>query len=91
MGHKRTNPWPLCGASSSARSEVPSRNEIEFRDDANRLPASTQRASPVDLTPIEQGTAEPPKDIAMTKSTPGARDAADVTNREAAIGWDGAA
>src|SRR5215467_9149829 len=36
-------------------------NEIEFRDDANRLPAATKRASPVDLTPIERGAAEPPE------------------------------
>src|SRR5215475_5213426 len=35
-------------------------NEIEFRDDANRLPAATKRASPVDLTPVERGAAEPP-------------------------------
>ena len=35
-------------------------NEIELRNDANRLPASTKRASPVDLTPIVQGAAEPP-------------------------------
>src|SRR6266851_10518552 len=36
-------------------------NEIELRDDTNRLPATTKRASPVDLTPIEQGAAEPPE------------------------------
>src|SRR5215470_19320692 len=30
-------------------------NEIELRDDANRLPASTKRANPVDLTSINQG------------------------------------
>src|SRR5476651_1471695 len=36
-------------------------NEIELRDDANRLSASTQRASPVDLTPTKQGAAEPPE------------------------------
>ena len=36
-------------------------NEIEFRDDTHRLPASTERANPVDLTPIEQGAAEPPQ------------------------------
>ena len=36
-------------------------NEIELRDNANGLPASTKRASPVDLTPIEQRAAEPPE------------------------------
>src|SRR5438045_371414 len=36
-------------------------NEIKLRDDANRLPASTKRASPVDLTPIVQGAAEKPQ------------------------------
>src|SRR5262245_32760530 len=35
-------------------------NEIELRDDANRLPATTKRANPVDLTPTEQRAAEPP-------------------------------
>jgi hypothetical protein len=35
-------------------------NEIELRDDASRLPASVKRARPVELTPIEQGAAEPP-------------------------------
>src|SRR6266436_5694302 len=36
-------------------------NEIKLRDDADRLPASTKRASPVDLTPIVQGAAEKPQ------------------------------
>src|SRR5882762_5735258 len=45
-------------------------NEIELRDDANRLPASTKRTSPVDLTPIEQGTAEPPE-ISIEKEARG--------------------
>ena len=36
-------------------------NEIELRDDANRLPASTKCANPPDLTPIEQGATEPPQ------------------------------
>jgi hypothetical protein len=35
-------------------------NEIELRDDASRLPASVKRARPAELTPIEQGAAEPP-------------------------------
>jgi hypothetical protein len=34
-------------------------NEIELRDDANRLTASTKRANPPELTPIDQGAAEP--------------------------------
>src|SRR5262249_9076110 len=45
-------------------------NEIEFRNDANRLPAPTKRGSPVDLTPIEQGAAEPPE-IAIEIETRG--------------------
>src|SRR5262249_17433805 len=45
-------------------------NEIELRDDANRLPAATKRGSPVDLTPIEQGAAEPPE-ISVEKGARG--------------------
>src|SRR5712691_11041323 len=45
-------------------------NEVELRDDANRLPASTKRTSPVDLTPIVQGAAEPPE-ISIEKEARG--------------------
>ena len=50
---------PYCTKSSEAAGPVVSRrhhdNEIELPDDANRLPASTKRASAVDLTSIVQG------------------------------------
>src|SRR5262249_8564928 len=36
-------------------------NQIELRNDANRLAASTQRANPVDFTPIDADAAEPPE------------------------------
>ena len=32
-------------------------NEIEFRDDMDRLPAAAKRGGPVELPPIAQGTA----------------------------------
>jgi len=42
-------------------------HEIEFRNDADRLPASTQRADPMDITPIEPGATKPPQvSIALT-------------------------
>src|SRR5262249_23492796 len=45
-------------------------HELELRDDADGLPASTERGSPVDLAPVEQGAAEPPE-IAIEIETRG--------------------
>ena len=36
-------------------------NEIEFGNDANLLPASAKRLSPVKHAPVDQGTTKPPK------------------------------
>src|SRR5258708_2682910 len=36
-------------------------NEIELRDDANRLPAPSEPGRPVDLAPIERRATEPPE------------------------------